>query len=331
MIMMVLLPYNISKAISEQYGRRVTSDMVSDVPSRSLPEHIRESLEIKVPEQAKASMVCLFNFEASGIAGDTVSSYVFSNSEVQVHTMVDRSVPAWVTEKTDVIIMSYSGNSPEIETIYDVAMRKKARIHCITSGGKLAELCRNNNGNLLRIPAGLNNFEATGYEIGALVNLYEAMGITGIKDAMTSVLPSLIEYRDSVWDSRRALNISEEMRKRVPVIYSVGELRAVHKRCKMLVNQVLGRLAFAGELPEFDHNEIVSWTEDRNSDEFLILMFRIKTDSELLNRIQDTVMELLPEYDLKIQVIDLEGGLMERAIKGIILADAVVCSMKGGE
>jgi hypothetical protein len=42
-------------------------------------------------------------------------------------------------------------------------------------------------------------------------------------------------------------------------------------------------------------------------------------------------MELLPENDLKIQVIDLEGGLMERAIKGIILADAVVCSMKGGE
>ena len=60
-------------------------------------------------------------------------------------------------------------------------------------------------------------------------------------------------------------------------------------------------------------------------------MFRIKTDSELLNRIQDTVMELLPEYDLKMQVIDIEGGLMERAIKGIILADAVVCNMKGGE
>ena len=108
-------------------------------------------------------------------------------------------------------------------------------------------------------------------------------------------------------------------------------MRAVHKRWKMLINQVIGKLAFSGELPEFDHNEIVSWTEDRNNREFMILMFRIRTDSELLNKIEDTVTGLLPEYKLNIKVIDLEGELMERAIKGIILADAVVGCMMEGE
>ncbi len=305
--------------------------MISDGPSRLLPEHIEESLGFDVPKQERASMICLFNFEASNIAADTVSSYVFSNSEVQVHTIVDRVVPAWVNESSDVVIMSYSGDSPEIDAIYEAAKMRKAKIHCITSGGRLAELCSQNKDNLLSVPKGLNNFEATGYEIGILVNLYEAMGINGIKDAMTAMIPAIKSYRDEVWDSKQAWKLSVKLTNKIPVIYCVGELRAVHKRWKMLINQVIGKLAFSGELPEFDHNEIVSWTEDRNNREFTILMFRIKTDSELLNKIEDTVVGLLPEYKLNLNVIDIEGEVMERAVKGIILADAVVTCMKGGE
>ena len=308
-----------------------SSLMISDAPTKLLPEHIQESLDIDVPKQKPASMICLFNFEASNIAADTVSSYVFSRSDVQVHTIVDRVVPAWVNETSDVIIMSYSGNSPEIDAIYEAAKLRKARIHCITSGGRLAELCKENKDNLLLVPKGLNNFDATGYEIGTLVNLYEAMGIKGIKDAMKAIIPDIIKYRDETWNSKLAWKLSVKLSDRIPVIYCVGELRAVHKRWKMLINQVIGKLAFSGELPEFDHNEIVSWTEDRNNREFMILMFRIRTDSVLLNKIEDTVTGLLPEYKLNIKVIDLEGELMERAIKGIILADAVVGCMMEGE
>ena len=303
--------------------------MISDGPGRSLPEHIRESLGYEVSAKARATRICLFNFEASNIAADAVSSYVFSRSNVQVHTIVDRVVPAWVDKDSDVIIMSYSGNSPEIDHIYADAKGKGARIHCITSGGGLAEISGDDD--LILIPKGLNNFDATGYEIGVLVNLYDAMGIGGIRDAMETAIPRLMEYRDEIWNSKTAWKLSVKLSGRIPVIYSVGELRAVHKRWKMLINQVIGRLAFSGELPEFDHNEIVSWTEDRSNREFLVLMFRTNTESELLNRIQEKVTGLLPEYKLNITVIDIEGELMERAIKGIIMADAVVDCMKGGE
>ena len=304
---------------------------MSEGPSKFLPEHIEESLGYEVPEQKPASMICLFNFEASNIAADTVSSYVFSNSSVQVHTIVDRVVPAWVDHDSDVIIMSYSGNSPEIDAIYEKAKERDARIHCITSGGRLEELCRAHGDNLMLVPKGLNNFDATGYEIGILVNLYESMGIVGIKQSMSEIVPKIKTYRDDVWNSKQAWKLSVQISSRIPVIYCVGELRAVHKRWKMLMNEVIGKLAFSGELPEFDHNEIVSWTEDSNNSEFIILMLKVKTDSELLNKIQDTVTELLPEYKLIIKVIDLEGILMERAIKGIILADSVIGCMHGGE
>lgn len=297
-------------------------------PTRFLPEHIIESLDHEVPAQERANNVCLFNFEASNIAADTVSSYVFENSDVQVHTIVDRQVPAWVKEGVDVIIMSYSGDSEEIDEVYSDAKKRTNRIHCITSGGKLRKLAEEGGDDLHLLPAGLTNSEATGYEIGILASLYQALGVEGITDSLREMVPDLKRYRDSVWDSAQAKDLAESMSERIPVIYCIGELRAVHKRWKMLVNQVEGRLAFSGELPEFDHNEIVSWTEDKDNKAFVIIMFRAETESPLLNHIVRTVTDLLPEYDVNIKTVELDGRLMERGIRGIILADAVVNCMK---
>ncbi|MBR4203118.1 MAG: hypothetical protein IKQ93_06055, partial [Candidatus Methanomethylophilaceae archaeon] len=75
---------------------------MSDGPTRFLPEHIRDSLDTIIPAQRPAHNICLYNFEASNIAADVVSSYIFENSPVQVHTIVDRKVPAWVNETVDV-------------------------------------------------------------------------------------------------------------------------------------------------------------------------------------------------------------------------------------
>ena len=301
---------------------------MSERPTRNLPEHIQESLEFRVPAQRPATNICLYNFEASSIAADTVSSYVFANSEVQIHTIVDRMVPGWVKPGADVIIMSYSGDGQEIEEVFAAASKRTDRIHCITSGGKLKKMAEEHGANLMLVPKGLSNGEATGYEIGILANLYDALGIKGVRDAMVEALPALMEYRDSVWGSDMARELADGIRDRIPVIYCIGELRAVHKRWKMLINQIQGRLAFSGELPEFDHNEIVSWTEDEDNKEFVIVMFRTETDSELLDHIINTVTTLLPEYDLNIMVVDLKGKLMERGIRGIILADAVIDMME---
>jgi len=301
---------------------------MTEAPSRFLPEHIRDSLQSSIPVQRSASNICLYNFGSSNVAADAVSSYVFEKKPIQIHTIVDRIVPAWVDDSVDVIIMSYSGNNQEVEEVYLKAKKKTDRIHCITSGGKLKDLCQSGNDDLVLIPKNLADSEATGYEIGSLINLYESLGIQGIKNSMLESLPDIINYRDSIWNSGYPAHIAEFIGEKIPVIYCIGELRAVHKRWKMLINQVLGRLAFSGELPEFDHNEIVSWTEDKDNNDFAMLMFKTQTESKMLDLIVDTVTDLLSEYNLNIEIIELDGKLMERCIKGIILADAVVNSME---
>ncbi len=305
---------------------------MTESPTRSLPENIIESLKTEVPRQKDATTICLYNFESSNVAADCVSSYVFARKPVQVHTIVDRKVPAWANSSVDVVIMSYSGNSPEVEEVYACAKSRGCRIHCITSGGRLKEICEASGDDLLLVPPGLSNCNATGYEIGVLANLYEAMGIEGIKDELSRALPKVIEYRDRTWECDDVRRLAMQIRGKIPAIYCTGELRAVHKRWKMLINDEVGRLAFSGEFPEFNHNELVSWV-DESSDpsDFILIVFRTKTESELLNHILFTSTDLLKEHRLKIRTIDLEGELLERCICGIVYADAVARYLKEAE
>jgi glucose/mannose-6-phosphate isomerase len=306
---------------------------MTDTITRFLPERIVEALEMDIPQQKPAETICLYNFEASNIAADSVSSYVFARTTTQIHTIVDRVVPAWVRENVDVIIMSYSGNSPEIDEVYTGAKSKGCRIHCITSGGHLKEICqRDGNVNLILIPEGMTHWDVTGYEIGALVRLYEAMGIEGIQKTVEDAIPSIKEYRDCIWESEQVKKLALQVKGRIPVIYCTGELRAVHKRWKMLINDEIGSLAFSGEYPEFNHNELVSWTDkDSDTSDFIIIVYRIDTGSELLNRILNISTDLLKQHRLKVRIIDVGGGLVERSIRGIIYADAVANYLKEAE
>lgn len=292
--------------------------------SRNLPEQIEETLQKPVTKIYESTLICIYNFEASNVAADSISSFVYKNTKIQIHTIVDKSVPEWITPSADVIIMSYRGVNRYIESIYSKVKSRGSKIHCITSGGKLREICEKNSDDLYLIPENLTPFEATGYEMGALVNLYESIGATSIKDAMISILPRLKEYRDLIWDSEYAWKLAMRVNGAIPVIYCSGELRAVHKRWKMLLNSIVNKLAFSGEFPEFDHNEIVSWTEDKDSREFIMLIIKSESESELLDKIFDSAIKVLSKYKLDIEVIDIDGTIMERSIKGIILADAVI-------
>jgi len=239
---------------------------------KTIPEDVETQLSQDYGRIQGAMTICIYNFEGSNFAADAISAYIYSNSSLQIHTIVDKSVPEWIGPGTDVILMSYAGSNRYIESIYNVVKARGSRIHCITSGGLLADFCRSNGDDLHLVPEGLSPFEATGFEMGALVNLYDSLGVEGLKDAVKRMIPRLKAYRDEIWGSEYVWKLAMKVNGAIPVIYSSGEMRAVHKRWKILLNDVTEKLAFSGELPEFDHNEIVGWTEDADNKEFIIII-----------------------------------------------------------
>ena len=294
----------------------------------SVIDDIEKVIANKVNKQSKANRVCIFNYGVSSVAANAVSSYVYANSDFYLTTSSSFSVPSWIDASTDVIIMSYSGDSPEVENIYLLLKERGSRIHCITSGGKLKELADRNSDESFLLPENIDPLDAVGYEIGYLINLFESLGAVGIRDEAVSMLPRLRQYSIDIRGSK-VNKLAARIVTKVPVFYALGESKAIAERWMMGVNGTLGRLAFMGEFPEFDHNEIVSWTTDAASSEFVIVMISTKSSDKMLNHIMDTAITLISEMDLDVQVVEIEGNTLENNLRGILLADAVVDVIEG--
>ncbi len=120
------------------------------------PDGVEKALE-KFPEQiisafnqAKSKQLTTKDFDAvvvsgmggSSNAGKVVQGLLEQNYEKLFVVYNDYGLPAWVNEKTLVILNSYSGNTEETLSGYDVAKSKGAQVIGIATGGKIGEMVK---------------------------------------------------------------------------------------------------------------------------------------------------------------------------------------------
>ena len=98
----------------------------------------------------------------------------------------------------------------------------------------------------------------------------------------------------------------------------------------MSLNEDIGSPAFCGELPEFNHNEIVGWANHNQNDEDLrIVMLRGKYKNEVLTGIIDKTIEVLEENGRHVIELDIPGhNPLEKNLRAIILGDYISQLMK---
>lgn len=296
----------------------------------SLPEHISAGLSADVGEFDEAERVCMFGFGFSTTAIDLLSSYSDDCSPTHVVAVSDRTVPRWVGKGTDVILLSYSGNTAEILDVFDTVTERGCRVLCITSGGRLLPLAREAGVRTLLLPSGMSARTATGYEIGLLSKVLQAMGACDAEKDMRALLPSVEAFRDSMAASDDVVRIADALSGKVPAIYGTVDMRAAFRRWKLAINEDAGSIAFFGDLPEFDHNELVGWFDDNeHAPELRIVVLKGKTDSKLLDFIVCSMIDILHEVGRPVQVVDFEGRSLQKSICGIIMGDAVAKELAG--
>ena len=84
----------------------------------------------------------------------------------------DYFLPAYVSQNTLVIISSYSGNTEETLEAMQQALNKKAQIVCITSGGKVEEIAKQNSLDVIKIPGGNPPRSCIGYSLVQLIKVF---------------------------------------------------------------------------------------------------------------------------------------------------------------
>jgi glucose/mannose-6-phosphate isomerase len=244
---------------------------------QNFPGHLQEAIQIGEkfnPAHLGAADIqhCIITgLGGSGIGGTIVSEIVAAECKVPVLVNKDYFLPSFVNEKTLVIVSSYSGNTEETLQAFDAALKAKAKIVCVTSGGLVAELAGKNNCDLVLIPPGMPPRSCLGYSLTQLFYILNKAGLIG--SAFTKQLQDAIDRITSASEAIRkeAKQLAESLYRKIPVIYAVDGYNGVATRFRQQINENSKMLCWHHILPEMNHNELVGWAEKHDDCAVVIL------------------------------------------------------------
>lgn len=274
------------------------------------------------------------NVIITGMGGSTLAALLLKTlkkgqAAVPIEIVRGYSLPAYVGEQTLVIASSYSGNTEETLSGLDEAMRVGAQIGIVTSGGKLAEIAKENNISHILLPTGFQPRMTTIYGLVALLkmlghfNVAHMEGAEDIKAAADFLKDASSSWaKDVTIDKNYAKQLALQAVGKTPVFYG-GELTApLAYKWKISWNENAKNVAFWNEYPEFNHNEFMGWASHPIEKPFAVFdLISPLEHPQILKRFEISD-RLLSGRRPKATTVALGGDtLMTQLLWGCILAD----------
>jgi glucose/mannose-6-phosphate isomerase len=186
-------------------------------------------------------------------------------------------LPPWIDASAVVLVASYSGATEEALACYAEAGERGLRRVAATTGGRLAELARGDGVPVVPLPGGFQPRAAVGY---STVVALELAALTGagpdLRDAVEAAA-RLTERLAQEWspaarEDAEAKRIARALHGRVPIIVGAEMTSTVAFRWMTQIHENAKQIAFAGQLPEANHNAIEGWTTAGADGPFTIVM-----------------------------------------------------------
>lgn len=276
------------------------------------PEQIKTTYEQAIAsniEKLEFDSVVISGMGGSSNAGKIIQSLVEGENSIPVTVHNDYGLPAWVNENTLVVLNSYSGNTEETVSAYEIAKQKGCKVVGVTTGGKVADLIKSGEIKGAIVTANDTNpsnypKSGLGLSFGALFGaLTNASLIKFTKEELYKALTELIEIRKD-WD---ALEKSEWLIDSVPVLFSSRSLIGPLNAGRNAMCEIGRVFTLFYDFPEVNHVLIEATQKpDFVKDKFKYLFFesnfdnpRIKTRYEVTKKIFDEQALLFTDYRLQ--------------------------------
>ena len=244
--------------------------------AHGFPAQVVEAAEIgrgfALPWVFNPRQVVLAGMGGSAAVGDFLARLSEPVSLLPMVVCRNYEIPAFVGPDTLFIACSHSGDTEETLAAATAAKRRGARIVCITTDGKLQRFARRHRKDgvvLLQIPRAdppMPPRAALGYLFIPLVCLFGSLGLcSGVDQGMREVVPLLERLRASAGPGvrtarNRAKRLATHLFGKIPWIQgTAGIMSAVAYRWRCQFNENSKALAYSGEYPELNHNEVVGW------------------------------------------------------------------------
>jgi glucose/mannose-6-phosphate isomerase len=291
-------------------------------------DQLRESKEIAskaiISEGKNIQNVVITGLGGSGIGG-TIANELFSDScKVPIIINKDYFLPAFVNEKSLVIISSYSGNTEETVNAMKEAISKKAQVACVTSGGKILEMAKQHQFDFIEIPGGKPPRSCIGYSLMQLIKVLVDKGIADKK--IFGDLDISIELLDAEKEAIKmeAHVVAKKLHNKFPILYSLGSCEGAIVRFRQQINENSKMLCGHHSFPEMNHNELVGWTT--KNENIVVVTFHTSFDYERTKKRYDFCKPIFEKYSSGVVDITAKGkSKLEQFFYLINIGDWISC------
>lgn len=205
------------------------------------------------------SNIVIGGLGGSGIGGRIVKALFADTCPVPVECIADYSLPAYVDEKTLVILGSYSGNTEETLQMFEEIKACGCKILILTSGGKLAELAQENNLYKLHVEPGFQPRMALGFSLTYLIQIFAELTGKEVKKELIELVNVFSETKTFENDAAQIFEAVKSKVKGKFVVLTDGALEPVGIRFAQQIQENAKHECFQHTLPEMNHNVIESY------------------------------------------------------------------------
>ncbi len=242
-----------------------TYNMLAEI--NGLPEQIKtawkEAGELPLADFSGVKQVLVAGMGGSAIGADLVKAYIapFSTISLQVHR--DYGLPAWANgPDTLIIVSSHSGNTEETLSAMETALQRGCCLLAITTGGKIAEIAKENAVNLWQFTHQGQPRAALGFNFCLLLNIFTRLGF--INDPSEEILDAVAELTkqrellavELLDDQNPAKQLASRLFDRWASVFGADLLAPVARRWKGQISELAKAWGQYEDLPEADHNTL---------------------------------------------------------------------------
>jgi glucose/mannose-6-phosphate isomerase len=247
----------------QNYKKLDRENMLAHI--RALPEQLdtawRLGLSLELPALKPVSKIVVAGMGGSAIGADLLSVYVHALSSAPVTVHRGYGLPEWAKQPDVLLVLSsHSGNTEETLSAYRQARQNDVQCAVVTTGGKLADLAREDGCPLWQFEHTGQPRSAVGFSFGLLLALLSRLGFVAGQDKAVKAAARAMKTQQPGIETDRPIanNPAKQMALRlsgkVPVIFGADLLAPVARRWKGQINELAKQWAQAEEIPEADHN-----------------------------------------------------------------------------
>ena len=260
----------------------------------------------------KEILIC--GMGGSALPGELVKLLIpFLKIKIPVRVHKDYGLPPFVQKDSLIICISYSGNTEETLSAFKEALGKFSLV-CVTSGGQLEKLSRQEGIPLALLPQKTAPRMALGYQFAALIQILENIKIiSGSKEAILKAAASA----EAEKIEERGKELAETIYGKIPTVLSSKKYFALAYIFKILLNENSKIPAFCNVFPELDHNEIQAFKE--KEERVLALILKAEDDQERIQKRMQATAEIIGRSS-QVEFVEIAGqDIFEKIIDSLLL------------